>query len=267
MATSGQSKTGYIHGYAKASQWMASRTADNFAAFFQPYLSSGMDLLDVGCGPGTITVGLAAITSPGSVVGIDIAASEVEKANAHSKELGCSNATFDVGNATALQFEDAHFDAVFSSALLEHVPDAAGALREMKRVLKPGGVIGLKGGVPSRHIFVPEPRVKTRIWEIGMAVWEAMGGHPEMGLEQLDLVKEAGLLPVDVTGTFWTLPAHLAHYSERLLAKSYVKTAGELGLASLSELKQMATEIEAWEKTPGAFSLVAWIEVVAKKPG
>lgn len=99
-------KSEYVHGYVTASQTMAVRTADNFASFFTSYLTPGMSLLDVGCGPGTITVGLAAKVAPGQVVGIDVGASEVAKAAEHANSLGLKNTRFEVGDATALKFKD-----------------------------------------------------------------------------------------------------------------------------------------------------------------
>jgi len=58
----------------------AERTAEHQAAFLLPYLQSGMDVLDVGCGPGTITLGLARAVAPGQVMGIDHDAAELEAA-------------------------------------------------------------------------------------------------------------------------------------------------------------------------------------------
>ena len=256
----------YVHGYATASQTMALRTADNFATFFTPYISPGMTLLDVGCGPGTITVGLASKVNPGKVVGIDIGSSEVARATDRAKSLGLTNAEFEVMDATSLQFKDGQFDAVFSCMALEHIPDAAGAVREIARVLKPGGVVGLKGGLVSRAVIVPETMAWRELATVYLAVWKAGGGHPEMGLEQLDLVKQAGLAIADVTGFFETRPAR-REFSERLVAPSFVERAVALGVATREQLQTLSANIEKWEQTPGAFMLPASVQVIARKPG
>jgi ubiquinone/menaquinone biosynthesis C-methylase UbiE len=193
-------KSEYVHRYGTASQTMSVRTVDNFATFFVPYLSPGMTLLDVGSGPGTITVGLAEKVKPGRVVGIDIGESEVAKATENAKAKRLANTRFEVMDATALKFKDGEFDAVFTCMTLEHIPDAAGVIREIARVLKPGGVAGLKGGLPSRIVVVPEPKGWRDIKEVYLAVWKAGGGHPEMGLEQLALLKQAGLRSLFIIG-------------------------------------------------------------------
>lgn len=144
-AESGGSQN-YVHGYTSASQTMAIRTAEREAAFFLPLLRPGMSLLDVGCGPGTITLGLARYLNPGKMVGVDFGAGEVERASAYAKEQQVSNVEFKVGDSTDLQFRDGEFDAVFTSAMLEHVPERERAIDEMLRVLKSGGVIGMRGG-------------------------------------------------------------------------------------------------------------------------
>src|SRR5437016_1460749 len=120
----------------------ARRTAASEAAFFLPCLRPGMRLLDVGCGPGSITVGLARAVAPGEVVGVDLAPDVLDAARTLAAEQDLSALRFEAGRAEALPFPDASFDAVFAHTLLEHVPDATPVLREMRRVLRPGGLLG-----------------------------------------------------------------------------------------------------------------------------
>src|SRR5262245_56595824 len=108
----------------------ARRTAQDSAAFFLPLLRPGMALLDLGCGPGTITAGLAEAIAPGIATGVDIARSDVP-----------APVVFVEADARDLPFADASFDAIFSNALLQHLPDPLSALREARRVAKPGAVI------------------------------------------------------------------------------------------------------------------------------
>ena len=125
---------------------MAARSAEREAAFLLPHLRPGMRLLDAGCGPGTITLGLAAAVAPGEVVGLELSPAMVEQARALAAERGVANVRFEVGDVQALPFPDASFDAAFESAVLEHVPDPARAVAELRRVLRPGGVVGLRDG-------------------------------------------------------------------------------------------------------------------------
>ena len=135
----------YTYGHTPAVVGVhAARSAQKEAAFFLPHLATGMRLLDVGCGPGSITLGIAAAVAPGEVIGVDMSEAVLEQARAAAYEAGIGNVTFQQANATALPYEDDSFDAVFAHTLLEHIPHPHNALQEMRRVLKPGGLIGLR---------------------------------------------------------------------------------------------------------------------------
>jgi ubiquinone/menaquinone biosynthesis C-methylase UbiE len=124
---------------------MGQRTAETHAGFFLPQLRSGWRVLDAGCGPGTITLGLAQRVAPGKAVGIDVEDLQFGKARAEAQRRSL-NVEFRKASVYELPFQDHFFDAVFSHALLEHLSDPGAALTEMRRVLKPRGLIGLRAG-------------------------------------------------------------------------------------------------------------------------
>lgn len=124
---------------------MSQRTAEEHARFFLPHLKPGYRVLDAGCGPGSITLGLAKTAAPGQVIGVDIEDSQFEQARAVGHREGL-NVEFRMGSVYQLPFADQEFDAVFSHAVLEHLSDPAAAIAEFRRVLKRGGVIGLRAG-------------------------------------------------------------------------------------------------------------------------
>ena len=254
----------YVHGYGTASQTMAVRTAENFAGFFTPHLKQGMTVLDMGCGPGTISVGLAELVAPGVFHGVDIGASEVAKATERAEELGLSNARFQTADATNLPFDDEIFDAAFSSAMLEHVPEPSLVIDEMKRVLNPGGMVALIGGSPSRIVPVPDKPFVHRALEVYVTVWKHRGGHPEMGTEQIELLTQAEFTDITVTGTFEARQA-TADYAERMTADLFVKEAEKLGVSTSEELEEIAERIREFAGMGGRW-LVPWIEVIAKRP-
>ena len=135
----------YIHGHhesvLRSHQW---RTAENSAAYLLPFLAPGATLLDIGCGPGTITVDLAERVAPGTVVGIDRAEDVLAVARASAAERGLHNVTFAVGDAYRLQFPDDSVDVVHAHQVLQHLTDPVAALTEMRRVGRPGGVVAVR---------------------------------------------------------------------------------------------------------------------------
>lgn len=112
----------------------AGRSAETQAAFFLPHLRPGMDLLDLGCGPGSITIGLADRVAPGHTVGFD---------RFPGLPAESPTTTLVTGDAYDLPFPDNSFNAIFASALLQHLADPLAALVEARRVARPGAVIGL----------------------------------------------------------------------------------------------------------------------------
>ena len=100
-----------------ALDFMSRRTAESHAAFFLPHLKPGMRVLDCGCGPGGITVGLAQRINPGEVTGIDAGGAPLERARERASEANIQ-LTFREASVYSLPFRDAEFDAVFFSCAL-----------------------------------------------------------------------------------------------------------------------------------------------------
>src|ERR1700736_4877752 len=132
----------YTHGHhesvLRSHSW---RTAENSAAYLLGALESGQRVLDVGCGPGTITIDLASHVAPGSVVGIDATGEVIEAAEQTRRTAGTGNVTFATGDVYALAFAGASFDVVHAHQVLQHLRHPVAALGEMRRVLRPAGVL------------------------------------------------------------------------------------------------------------------------------
>jgi ubiquinone/menaquinone biosynthesis C-methylase UbiE len=116
------------------------RTAENSAGYLLPHLRAGLSVLDVGCGPGTITVDLAARVAPGRVTAIEMTADALDLARTEAQTRGQSNIDFVTSDVHALDLPDDTFDIVHAHQVLQHVADPVQALREMRRVCKPGGI-------------------------------------------------------------------------------------------------------------------------------
>ena len=98
------------------------RTADADAAFLARHLQPGMSLLDCGCGPGTITIGLADWVAPGKVTGVDLDPKRVQQATEAAEAAGAANVAFQVGDIYQLPFPDASFDAAFITSHWAKMP-------------------------------------------------------------------------------------------------------------------------------------------------
>ena len=139
------SRERYTHGHhASVVAQHARRRAEVEAWFLLPHLRAGQRLLDVGCGPGTVTSGLARAVAPGLTTGLDAAADVLITAREHAVELGSGNLEFVEGDVYALDYVDASFDVVYANQLLQHLADPVAALQEMRRVLRPGGLLGVR---------------------------------------------------------------------------------------------------------------------------
>src|SRR5262245_34757282 len=108
----------YTPGYTQnASGFLARRTVESHAAFLLPYLRPGLRVLDCGCGPASITCGLARLVQPGRVVGCDRDASQIELARARAMTESVDNVTFEVGSIYELPLAAGSFDVVVAHAV------------------------------------------------------------------------------------------------------------------------------------------------------
>lgn len=110
----------------------------------QANVSLGNDVLDLACGTGLVTLRAARAVGPsGSVTGVDLSGKMIDVARKHSQELGLSNLRFERMDGESLELPDASFDVAMCALGLMYMPEPELALREMVRVLRPGGRISL----------------------------------------------------------------------------------------------------------------------------
>src|ERR1700710_2009172 len=142
---SGEHQAVYTHGHHESVlRAHRRRTAENSAGYLLPHVRAGISLLDVGCGPGTITADLAARIAPGQVTAVEITDEALELARGEAQARGQSNIVFAVSDVHALDFPDDTFDVVHAHQVLQHLGDPVTALREMRRVTKPGGIVAVR---------------------------------------------------------------------------------------------------------------------------
>jgi len=265
----------YIHGHSdsvlRSHRW---RTAANSAAYLLAHLEPGMRLLDVGCGPGTLTVDLARRVGPaGDVVGIDLSETVVAEAAAHAGAEGVANVSFRAGDFRGGDLPDRSFDVVHAHQVLQHLSDPVGALAAMGRLARPGGLVAARDSdYPSFFWTPPDPRL-DRWREIYVAVSDHNRVHADAGRWLLRWATDAGLTGAAYSTSTWTFasPADRAWWgdlwAERVVASNLADQAVEYGVAGRAELEEVAGGWRAWATTPEATFVLVHGEVLARAPG
>ena len=263
----------YIHGHhdsvLRSHRW---RTAANSTGYLLPHLRSGQDLLDVGCGPGTITVDFARLVTPGRVVGIDAVEDPLLIASAAAADAGLTNVSFDVGDVYALEFDDGSFDVVHAHQLLQHLADPVAALVEMGRVCRPGGVVAVRDVDIASTAWFPIGPVLDRWSELYGQVARANGGEPDAGRRLLSWAHAAGFTDVTASASLWcyaTLDERAwwgSLWAERVTSSSFADQALAFGLTDRDELTLIASAWHEWAASPDGWFMVPSGEVIAR-PG
>lgn len=227
-----------------------------------------MRVLDAGCGVGSITIGLAKVVAPGEVVGIDISEASLVTARSSAETQGLSNVRFELADVTALPFDDASFDAAFAHALLQHVESPAAALAEMRRVLRPGAIIGLADADFDSAILTPTSKSLERANEILAHTRR----HPRIGKQLRQLLHEAGFVRTEafvsansrgnpnvtrMDGDFW------ARYFESV---EFIAHAESSGWSNRAEMLEISAAWRSWGDHPGAFSAAFWCQAIGWAP-
>ncbi len=260
----------YTHGHhesvLRSHAW---RTAENSAAYLLAHLGPGLRVLDVGCGPGTITAGLARLVSPGPVVGVDAAAEAVARAREGTGPA--ANLRYTVGDAYRLGHPDDAFDVVHAHQVLQHLADPVAALREMRRVCKPGGLVAARDADYASFAWAPpDPRLDEWL-ALYRAVARANGGEPDAGRRLLGWAHAAGLRRVRAFASVWCFatPRDRAWWggmwADRIRDSAIAGRARELGLADSAALNRIAGAFRDWSAHPDGWFAVPHGEILATK--
>lgn len=260
-----KTKENYLPGYtANASAFMAQRTAQSHAAFLLPKLRSGLRLLDCGCGPGSITLGLAALVSPGEVMGLDQQQSQVELARVAAKSEGITNARFDVGSVYELPFPENSFDVVFAHAVFEHLREPAKALSEIGRVLAPGGMIALRSPDWGGFLLAPESDELSEAINYYQALQAQSGGDVHVGRKFKSLLRKNGFDSLEFTASYecYTSLEVIGEYLAQRLDRA-AETAGTP--EEKQRIQNFASTIRNWYRCEDGVFAQSWCEIIGRK--
>lgn len=240
-------KERYTPGHTpNATAFMAERDFESHGFFLAPLLLPGFDVLDAGCGPATITAGIAERVFPGRVTAMDVSAPQLEQARRLTEGREIMNIDFVAASAGATPFADHTFDVVFAHALMEHLGEPDLALREFHRVTRPGGFIGLCSPDWDNFELQSCPAKVGRALNAYRHMQERNGGDTRAGEHIKDWLRAAGftLLAHDEWVEEYEDPARIAVYLALQL-----EGAGQF---------HHATALREWAARPGARFLQSW---------
>lgn len=261
----------YLHGHhasvLRSHSW---RTVENSCPHLLPYLNNpSLKILDVGCGPGTITVDLAARVPQGSVLAIDPSADVIAKAKKHAEEQGVTNVRFEVGdifNWEEVQgIEEGGFDIVHAHQVLQHLQDPLGAMKELNCLTKPGGVVAVRDVDYSAMNWYPEHEGMRKWLDLYLAVAKGLKCDPNIGKRLHAVAMEAGFPRSDIEASVaaWTFstPEERAFWcglwADRTVNSDYKQRVLDSGFATEEDLHKIAeTWREMEKKEDGWFAVI-----------
>lgn len=252
--------TGFRKEISSTHTW---RTIDNCMGFMVPYIRGTESILDVGCGPGTITIDCARKYLEAKVVGIDTLEELANVGKKVASEQGLSNVKFEVGSVMSLPYDDESFDIVYVHQLLLHLPEPIGALKEMTRVVKPGGLIFAREADLDSTIVYPMEYESIKYFFNHFALGESTdttGGRKlkewalESGTEAKNIVMSSS---TQYYSSVEERKQHRRMYAERL-------RKSKEGASDKYTVKQIEDSWELWEKDERSLFVMIMSEIVIR---
>lgn len=259
----------YAHGHQpavlKSHTW---RTVSNSAQYVVPYISEDSRILDIGCGPGSLTNDLGSHCPQGSVIGVDISQIVIDIATAAEHR---ANVSFKTVDAYHLPFDDNSFDVVHAHQVLQHVTNPVALLTEMSRVVRPTGVIAVRDSEYSAFRWSPKSSELEKWLTTYISVAKFCGGDPNAGRHLRSWAYEASLETVNQTSSTWIFetPADVKWWGEtwadRVLNSNFADHAKTLKLLTELELQKMHDGWISWSQSNPAYFIIPHDELIARK--
>jgi len=268
-------QAGYLHGHHESVlRSHRSRTAESSAAYLLAHLRPGQRVLDVGCGPGTITADLARIVAPGRVTAIDSSAEAVDQARRHLRAEGIVTVEVHLADLysieEALEHPDGSFDVVHAHQVLQHVPDPVGALRRLGRLCAPGGVVAARDADYAAMTWYPLLPELERWQRLYRGLARAAGGEPDAGRRLLSWAREAGFADVTAGASTWCYATASARawwggmWADRILESAIARSALAGGAATMADLHEISDAWRRWAAADDGWFAVLHGEVICR---
>ncbi len=262
----------YVHGHhesvLRSHTW---RTIENSAKYLEPYLTPENTLLDVGCGPGTITLDFAEKLTTGTVIGIDSSEDIITKALEGVSPSGEKNCSFKVGDAYNLDFGDNSFDIVHAHQLLQHLQDPIAALREMHRVVRPGGIVAIRDADYGGMIWSPSNPKLNEWMDLYQNMTKKNNVEANAGRFLFSWASQIDFTSISVSSSTWTFATPETRewwgelWAERIQKSTFSEQVLGLGLADQQKLDELSQAFRHWARQSDGFFLVPHGEILAIK--
>ena len=250
---------------------MKEKTAVDSARFLLTYLKPEMNLLDCGCGPGGISISLAEILNKGNLIGIDIEQSQIEIAEKIALEKNVKNIQFKLADIFHLPFADNSFDVVFTHATLYHLNSPVKALKEMLRVIKPGGIMAAREPDTQAIMLWPQNDLIEKAQKLRNEFLAASGTDLTMGRKLRSIFIESGFVNVtgyascDAKGTKESLESVINYLTSELVDTPFGKNLIKENLTNSDEIKELQRAYKSLTYESGAFISFTWGEAIGYK--
>lgn len=261
----------YTHGHhesvLRSHRW---RTAENSAAYLLPHLLPGQSLLDVGSGPGTITVDLADRVAPGRVTALELTAEALALSRAEAATRGCETIEFVIGDVHSLDFPDDSFDVVHAHQVLQHVADPVAALRELRRVCRPDGVVAVRDSDYAAFTWFPVVPELDEWLDLYRRVASGNGGEPDAGRRLYSWALAAGFRSAAAASSTWCYASEAERawwggmWADRIRQSDMAHTAVRRGLTTEADLARISDGWRRWAAAPDGWFSILHGEVLAR---
>ncbi len=259
----------YTHGHhesvLRSHRW---RTAENSAAQLLPQLRPDQQLLDVGAGPGTITLDLAARVA--QVTATEVGEAELALSRELAAERGVTNVQFEVQDIHALTFPDNSFDITHAHQVLQHVADPVQALRELRRVTRPGGIVAVRDSDYRAFAWWPLLPELDEWLDLYRTAARNNGAEPDAGRQLLSWARTAGFTDITATSSTWcfSTPEDRAWWggmwADRILHSALADQLVRDGLATTEDLDRISAAWHTWSAAEDGWFSILHGEIIAR---